>query len=187
MDDTTTPAPPPGAHPAVVLRDARDDERDAVRALTLRAYAEYASVMTPEAWAGLDGAVRTALDAWAPAERIVAEHEGRLVGSVALYPAAAAAYGALARAVPHPELRMLAVDPEARGLGVGQLLVDECVRRARRMGAAELGLHTSASMRTAIRMYERMGFVRAPEHDFQPPGGELVTAYRLRVSGAAAS
>ena len=28
-------------------------------------------------------------------------------------------------------------------------------------------------------MYERMGFVRAPEHDFQPPGAERVTGYRL--------
>jgi len=187
MDDPTRTAPSRGASGAVVLRDARDDERDAVRELTLRAYAEYATIMTPEAWAGLEGAVRTALDAWAPAERIVAEHEGRLVGSVALYPASAAAYGALAGTVPHPELRMLAVACEARGLGVGRLLVDECVRRARRMGAAELGLHTSASMRTAIRMYERMGFERAPEHDFQPPGGELVTAYRLRLSAAAPS
>ena len=187
MADQIPTAPPTGAPAGVVLRDARDDERDAVRELTLRAYAEYATIMTPEAWAGLDGAVRTALDAWAPAARIVAEHAGRLVGSVALYPASAAAYGALAGTVPHPELRLLAVAPEARGLGVGQLLVDECVRRARRLGAAELGLHTSASMRTAIGMYERMGFERVPEHDFQPPGGELVTAYRLRLSGATRS
>jgi ribosomal protein S18 acetylase RimI-like enzyme len=47
------------------------------------------------------------------------------------------------------------------------------------MGARELGLHTSASMRAAMRMYERMGFVRAPEYDFRPPGAELVEAYRL--------
>lgn len=183
--------PTSGPHPTddVIVRDARDDERDAVRALTLRAYAGYASVMTPQAWAGLEGAVRAALDEWAPAERIVAEHTGtfagQLVGSVALYPPAADAYGGLARRAAWPELRMLAVAPEARGLGVGQRLVDECVRRARRMGAAALGLHTSASMRAAIRMYERMGFERVPEHDFRPEGAELVTAYRLRLSAAA--
>jgi ribosomal protein S18 acetylase RimI-like enzyme len=61
------------------------------------------------------------------------------------------------------------------------MLVDECVRRAKASGAAELGLHTSKSMRAAIRMYERMGFVRAPEHDFHPEGAELVQGYRLRV------
>jgi hypothetical protein len=36
-------------------------------------------------------------------------------------------------------------------------------------------------MRAAVRMYERLGFVRVPEHDFQPEGAELVTAYRLRL------
>ena len=67
------------------------------------------------------------------------------------------------------------------GLGVGHALVDECVRRARRAGAAELGLHTSESMRVARRMYERMGFERAPERDFRPGGAELVEGYRLRL------
>jgi ribosomal protein S18 acetylase RimI-like enzyme len=57
--------------------------------------------------------------------------------------------------------------------------MEECVRRARRAGADALGLHTSRSMRAAIRLYERMGFVRAPERDFRPEGAELVEAYRL--------
>jgi ribosomal protein S18 acetylase RimI-like enzyme len=63
--------------------------------------------------------------------------------------------------------------------------MDECVRRARAAGATELGLHTSRSMRVAMRMYERMGFVRAPEYDFQPPGAELVEAYRLTLDDGA--
>ncbi|HEX8696780.1 MAG TPA: GNAT family N-acetyltransferase [Longimicrobium sp.] len=167
----------------VVVRDARDDERDAVRELTLRAYAEYAGVMEPSAWAGLERSVRSALDSEAGAERIVAEHRGALVGSVMLFPPAAATYGGGAKPAGWPELRLLAVAPEARGLGVGRALVDECVRRARAAGAAELGLHTSKSMRAAIRMYERMGFVRAPEYDFRPEGAELVTAYRLPLDG----
>jgi ribosomal protein S18 acetylase RimI-like enzyme len=98
-----------------------------------------------------------------------------------LFPPAAAAYGDTVQAPPWPELRLLAVSPEARGMGVGRLLVDECVRRARASGATELGLHTSKSMETAIGMYRRMGFVRAPEHDFQPEGAELVEGYRLRL------
>ena len=36
----------------VLVRDARESERDAVRDLTLRAYGEYATVMAPAAWAG---------------------------------------------------------------------------------------------------------------------------------------
>lgn len=161
------------------MRDARDDEHAAVRALTLRAYAEYADVMAPAAWAGLERAVRAALADRGAAERIVAERAGELVGSVLLYPPSADAYGGLAAQASWPELRLLAVAPEARGLGVGAALVRECVRRARRMGARELGLHTSASMRVARAMYGRMGFVRAPEHDFRPDGAELVEGYRL--------
>ena len=73
---------------------------------------------------------------------------------------------------PWPEVRLVAVDPNLRGRGVARALVDECVRRARTSGATALGLHSSRSMRAAIRLYERMGFVRDPDHDFQPPGAE---------------
>ncbi|HYR10478.1 MAG TPA: GNAT family N-acetyltransferase [Longimicrobium sp.] len=163
---------------ALVIRDARPEDRDAIRALTLQAYEQYATIMEPDAWAGLAGAIDAGLDAEG-ADRIVAERDGRLLGSVALFPPAANAYPDETGPASWPVLRLLAVSPEARGMGVGQALVEECVRRARRMGATELGLHTSRSMAAAIRMYRRMGFVRAPDHDFQPPGAELVEAYRL--------
>jgi ribosomal protein S18 acetylase RimI-like enzyme len=164
----------------VRMRDARAEDRPAVAALTLAAYGEYAAKMEPEAWAGLEGAVRAALASEdAAVQRIVAERDGAIVGSVMLYPPAADAYGGYTEAAAWPELRLLAVAPSARGVGVGKALVAECVRRARAMGAPALGLHTSRSMEVALGMYERMGFVRAPEHDFQPPGAELVTAYQL--------
>ena len=166
----------------IVLRDAREGDLAAVRELTLRAYAEYAEVMTPSAWAGLEQAVRRTAES-SDAERIVAEHEGRIVGSVMLFPPSTSTYGGSVEAPPWPELRLLAVSPDARGMGVGRLLVDECVRRARASGATELGLHTSRSMETAIGMYRRMGFVRAPDHDFHPDGAELVEGYRLPLDG----
>ena len=153
-----------------------------MRQLTLRAYAAYERIMAPPAWAGLEEAVRAALDdEHSVAEWIVAERAGALVGSVMLFPVAADAYGSATRSATVPELRLLAVAPEARRTGVGEALVQECLRRARRSGAAELGLHTSMSMRGAIQLYERLGFVRAPEFDFQPPGAELVEAYRYRL------
>lgn len=165
----------------LVIRDARPDERGAMEELTLAAYAEYATLMMPEAWAALSQAVHTALAADGPVERIVAERDGALVGSVLLYPAASNAYqGALAQ-VSAPEVRLLAVVPAARGQGVATALMRACVERARRAGATALGLHTSETMQIALRLYERMGFVRAPEGDFQPPGAELVRAYRLQL------
>ncbi len=108
----------------VTIRDARDDDRGAVRELTLAAYAEYAGVMDPEAWAELDAAVRAALENDAAVERIVAEHGGRVVGSVMLFPPRVQAYGELAEAARAPELRLLAVSSAARGLGVGRELLN---------------------------------------------------------------
>lgn len=171
------------ARGAVEVREARPEDREAVRAITLAAYAEYADVMTPSAWEGLDRAVRAALVSDAPAERLVAVHDGRVVGSVMLFAPATDAYDGLTAGAPWPELRLLAVAPEARGLGVGATLLEECVRRARRSGATVLGLHSSRSMRTAIGMYLRRGFVRDPAHDFVPEGGEVVEAYRLALDG----
>lgn len=163
----------------VVIRDAREDDRPVISALTQRAYGEYAVVMEPSAWRALEGAVHAALASDEPCDRIVAERDGEIVGSVMLFAPAVSAYGDMAGGAPWPELRMLAVAPEARGSGVARLLVDECVQRARAMGAPALGLHTSRSMRAAIALYRQMGFERDPERDFRPDGAERVEGYRL--------
>jgi len=163
----------------VIIRDARPDELAAIAELTRLAYREYATIMTPAAWAGLSSAIESALISNEPVQRIVAEENGRIVGSAMLYPPAAKAYGDDVHGVSWPELRLVSTAPHARRRGIARRLVEECVRRARAAGAAEIGLHTSHSMQAAMRMYRAMGFERAPEHDFQPPGAELVEAYRL--------
>jgi ribosomal protein S18 acetylase RimI-like enzyme len=166
------------------IRDAHADERAAIQELTLSAYAEFATIMEPTAWAALRQAVLAGLAAEGAVERIIAEQDGALLGSVLLYSPTANAYGNAVARAGWPELRLLAVAPAARGQGVGTALVQECMRRAQRAGARALGLHTSESLQAAIHMYERMGFVRAPEGDFRPSGAELVMAYRLMLDGA---
>jgi ribosomal protein S18 acetylase RimI-like enzyme len=166
------------------IRAARADERAAIQDLTLAAYAEFATIMAPTAWSALRQALQTALSAEVAVERIVAEQDGALIGSVLLYSPTANAYGDAVARAGWPELRLLAVAPAARGQGVGTALVEECMRRAQRAGASALGLHTSESLQTAVRMYERMGFVRAPEGDFHPSGAELIMAYRLMLGSA---
>jgi GNAT superfamily N-acetyltransferase len=81
-----------------------------------------------------------------------------------------------------PEVRLLAVAPEARGQGIGTALMEECIRRARGLGSPCLNLHTTDMMQVAMRMYERMGFVRAPELDFHPDPKVTVKAYRFDLS-----
>ncbi|HXT16384.1 MAG TPA: GNAT family N-acetyltransferase [Gemmatimonadaceae bacterium] len=165
----------------ITVRAARDDELPVVADLIRRAYAEYGTIMSPTSWAGLSAAIETALASSEPAERIVAEDDGRIVGAAMLYPPAANAYGDAARRVRWPEVRLVSVDPAMRGRGIARALMAECVRRARAAGATEIGLHTSHSMQAAIRMYRAMGFERAPESDFQPPGAERVEGYRLAL------
>jgi ribosomal protein S18 acetylase RimI-like enzyme len=76
-------------------------------------------------------------------------------------------------------VRLLAVATEVRGQGIGTALMKECIRRSRRLGVSCLNLHTTDMMQVAMRMYERMGFVRAPDLDFHPEPGITVKAYRL--------
>ncbi len=76
-------------------------------------------------------------------------------------------------------VRLLAVHPDARGLGIGRALMDECLRRCRQLSVSTLGLHTTELMDVARGMYERMGFVRTPDYDFEVDLGLVVMAYRL--------
>jgi GNAT superfamily N-acetyltransferase len=164
---------------AVVIRDARDDERDALRDVVLSAYAEYAARMPEPLWTGYRRQLLTTLASDGPVERIVAAREAAIIGSVLLFPPATDAYGRAGLPAEDPEVRLLAVLPNARGQNIGAALMHECARRARRAGAAGLGLHTTDIMRPAVRLYERLGYVRAPERDFVPAPGVLIKGYRL--------
>lgn len=169
----------PGLH----IRDARPSDHDVISALTLAAYQEYAQLMRAH-WDGYRQNILTTLADVKPAEQIVAEQDGHVVGTVLLYPAGTVFSSAdgLQVTLRWPEVRLLAVTPGARGQGVGTALMHECVRRARQAGAVALTLHTTDIMQAAIRLYERMGFVRASELDFHPAPDVTVKGYRLNLA-----
>jgi GNAT superfamily N-acetyltransferase len=164
----------------VTIRDARPADQEAIREVTLAAYVEYAALM-PHLWDGYRANILATLARPAPAAQLVAERDGAIVGTVLLYPNAATRPGADVAGArrPEPEVRLLAVAPAARGRGVGAALMGECLRRARAWGAPALTLHTTGMMQAAIRVYERLGFVRAPALDVEVAPGLTVSGYRL--------
>jgi predicted N-acetyltransferase YhbS len=111
-------------------------------------------------------------------ELIVAELDGKIAGTVTLYPDAAQSSQEM-----WPQgwagIRLLAVHPAFRGKGIGRSLMEECIRRCRERNIRTIGLHTAEIMAVAKKMYERMGFTRAPEYDFHPRPDTVVMAYRL--------
>lgn len=77
------------------------------------------------------------------------------------------------------EFRLLATHPDARGEGVGEALVRECIEQCKTEGADALVLWTRPVMTAAQRLYVRLGFVHVPERDEDDPRGFRRLIYRL--------
>jgi predicted N-acetyltransferase YhbS len=160
------------------IRDARPGDAAAIRAVTLEAYGEYADQLG-EHWEPYRRNIEATLADCGAAEQIVAERGGLIAGAVLLYPAGAALPAADAGAMAWPEVRLLAVASRERGRGIGDLLMRECIHRARASGASALTLHTTGMMRAAMRLYARLGFRADPALDFHPAPGLTINGYRL--------
>ena len=143
------------AAPRYEIRDFTPADADAVNAVALAAFEEYRGAYSD--WPALVRHYGAMTRLAERGEIIVAESDGRVVGVVA-YVGPNAAKPAMFDPA-WPVIRMLAVDPSARGHGLGRALTEECIRRARRDGAAQIALHTSPIMQVALAMYLRQGFV----------------------------
>lgn len=174
------------ALPDVVIRDARPDELDVVADVIAQAYAQYgpSENSSPETHEAFRGYRKDITDVRGRADHgavaIVAERGGRVVGTVTYYPPgidkSSSGWPAEIGAI-----RLLGVLPSERENTIGRALTEETIRRTREAEAPALGLHTTGLMAIARDMYERMGFIRAPENDFRESPELLITAYRLEL------
>jgi DNA-binding MarR family transcriptional regulator/GNAT superfamily N-acetyltransferase len=94
----------------------------------------------------------------------IAEQGGRIVGSVFV----------VRKSVRTAQLRLLYVEPSARGQGLGARLVDECIRFARAKGYRVLTLWTNDVLDAARHIYESRGFVLGKQERHRSFGKSLV-------------
>ncbi|WP_193607439.1 GNAT family N-acetyltransferase [Nocardioides lijunqiniae] len=160
------------------LRRATPDDYDAVGRATVAAYVPFLGDDGPRSGYALRLADTATRDR--DAEVWVAEEDGAVLGSVTICPQGSSW---AQRAEPgEGEFRMLAVDPAAHGRGVGRALLDLTVERFRADGARAVVLGSLEDMHAAHRLYERAGFRRVPERDWQPEPGVQLLCFRLPLT-----
>ncbi len=163
---------------AIEIRPARPSEYPETGDLTRRAYVEFA----PPGDEGWQGYLDELADAAGRAKRalvLVAVEDSAILGTATIE---------LARRIDpedpplRPEeahIRMVGVDPAARGRGIGRALMEACLAEARARGKTLVTLHTTKWMTAAQRMYESMGFVRGPDRVFE--SGFRLMSYSLPI------
>ncbi|KAB8065224.1 bifunctional helix-turn-helix transcriptional regulator/GNAT family N-acetyltransferase [Janthinobacterium violaceinigrum] len=94
----------------------------------------------------------------------IAEKDGKIIGSIFI----------VRQDDTTAKLRLLYVDPCARGLGIGSRLVDECLRFSRQAGYTKMVLWTNSILTDARRIYDKAGFQLVEEEAHHSFGKDLV-------------
>ena len=174
----------PGSRP-LTIRDVAPSEFDALGALMVRVYSALDGFLTPAEQPGYyELLANIGRFTERPGVRVLVAvtTAGELVGGV-VYFGEMAQYGSggIATTIENASgIRLLGVDPRFRNTGAGKALTNTCIELARAQGQSQVILHTTAAMRVAWAMYERLGFVRAEELDFLQEGYP-VYGFRLRL------
>jgi len=147
-----------------VIRLAVPGDSPAIARVLAETFAAFRPLYTPEAFAATTPGAEQIAPRFAEGPLWVAELDGAIVGTVSVVPRGQALY-----------LRSLAVLPAARGRRLGQALVRQAEAYAAAHGLRRVFLSTTPVLTDAIRLYERLGFVRSGDGPFDLYGTPLFT------------
>jgi GNAT superfamily N-acetyltransferase len=149
---------------APFVRDAVPADHPAIRDILIAAYGQYAGLIGPDVFPGYLADLLD-LEGHASHGRLLVVQAGEQVrGFAAFYPDATVQ--GLGWPPGWASGRALAVHPAARGQGTARVLLAASERLAQDIGAPVFAFHTASFMTGAIALYERLGYRRAPEFDF---------------------
>jgi len=170
----------------IVIRDAMSSEFSLVGQLMVEVYAGLKGFPKPTeqpAYYKMLSAVGELTLKPDTALRVAVLNDGTIAGAV-VYFGDMQYYGSGGTATQEKNsagFRLLAVNPEFRGGGIGKLLTLDCIQRAKAQRRVQMIIHTTMAMRTAWAMYEKLGFQRSVDLDFMQ--GELaVFGFRLPLN-----
>lgn len=163
----------------VFVRPARRDEVAATAEIAVAAYRAEGLLDDDSHY---EPVLRDAATRYEQAELLVAvDGDDTLLGTVTVAPSGTP-LSQIARDG-EMEFRMLSTLVAARGRGVGELLIRAVIDRARELGCHRVVLCVVDVNTKAIRLYDRLGFVRLPERDWQPVPDVQLIAFGLDVEG----
>jgi GNAT superfamily N-acetyltransferase len=160
-------------------------ERSLVADITKRSYAQYAAQSEPNFWLKYEKSIETTLLTAKSATRLVLEYQSKIAAAVLYCDPSEWKIDDHTIKNPYPEMRLLAVLPEFRNLGMAANLIEYCEQRAVAEGFNALTLHTTILMQTAKAMYERRGYLHYVEIDFEPTPGFHVWGYKKELTAKA--
>jgi GNAT superfamily N-acetyltransferase len=179
----------PTAAGGLRIRDATADDRGDIHDILLDSYGPYRAHIAPEVFTRYVADLHDLTRHVGRGRLLVAELDDGVAGYVSFYREAAAQ--GMGWPVGWAGGRGLGVRPAARGQGIAVALLGACVEQGRAQGSPVFAFHTSAFMSTAVALYERLGYRRAPGFDldmnahYGHHGGPAWTALAyLRVLGA---
>ena len=158
-------------------RKARIEDIDQIKDLHVKAFSEYADVLSPENWAKMLNNLedlKTLRELLLNSFTYVCEVDNTIIGVVSL----------VHRGNPTEifmkdwaYIKKLSVDPEYRGRGVAKKLILECISEAISRRESRIALHTGEFMESAKALYENIGFKVVRELD--PIFGKKYSLYKL--------